>query len=252
MKSRRLICMLSVMFGSLSLGADATSVPASQPGASSPGAPLAAMQHFSSRPLIPVPAPVTGTRSLVTSRALAPRATVSPSVVMKILVVDGTTDEISYQSITTFLDQIGVPYSAVVLSAITPDASGNRLSGLALSNPSTGQGLFQGIILTDSSFGVCDPTCHSLLSAADWSKLDTYASQFSARVVSYFTWPEARWGLVPADSGASYTPANPLYVNLTAAGASVFSVFEQRQSHSGGGQQLRRDLGLSRYPNGCS
>ncbi len=149
-------------------------------------------------------------------------ATASPAVVMKILVVDGNAAETSYQAITTFLSQIGVPYDAVVLSDITPNASGNRLDGLTLSNPGTGQGQYQGIILTDSTFGVCNPTCSSLLSTSDWSKLDTYAIQFSVRVVSYFTWPEARWGLVALDSGANYTTGNALKATLTSAGSAVF------------------------------
>ena len=149
-------------------------------------------------------------------------ATTAPAVAMKILVVDGETTDISYQAITTFLNQIGVPYDAVVLSNVTPDASGNRLDGLTLSNSATGQGQYQGIILTDSTFGVTNPAPSSLLSASDWSKLDTYATQFSVRIVSYFTWPEARWGLLAVDSGASYTTANALQASLTNAGASVF------------------------------
>lgn len=46
--------------------------------------------------------------------------------------------------------------------------------------------------------------------------------QFSIRVASYYTYPAAQWGLLPADSGASYTAASPLNVTLTTAGAAVF------------------------------
>lgn len=156
--------------------------------------------------------------SVATAMAVA----ASPPLVMKILVLTASTDEISYQSITTFMRQIGVPYDAVVLETTLPDSAGNRLSGLSLSDSATGRGLYQGIIQTDGSFGVCDPSCHSRLSDADWLKLNNYASQFKVRVVSYYTGPEEKWGLLPADSGASYTEANPLNVRLTTAGAAVF------------------------------
>src|SRR4051794_13051341 len=96
------------------------------------------------------------------SRAASP-------VVMKVLVLAGASTEKSYQSITTVLDQIGVPRQSIVLNSIQPDASGNRLSQVALSDPTTGRGLYQGIILTDSSFAACGSSC---LSQADWTKLN--------------------------------------------------------------------------------
>jgi hypothetical protein len=146
----------------------------------------------------------------------------SPPVVMKLLVLAHNENDISYQSISTYLDQIGVPYDVVMVDNTTPDSSGNRLSGLVLSDSVNGRGSYQGIIQTDGSFEVCDLSCYSLLSAADWAKLDTYAAQFNLRVVSYYTWPEAKWGLAPADYGASYSTATPLNVTLTSAGTSVF------------------------------
>ena len=48
-------------------------------------------------------------------------STAAPPVTMQVLVLAGSTSENSYQSITTFLQQIGVPYQTVVLSSITPD-----------------------------------------------------------------------------------------------------------------------------------
>ena len=146
-------------------------------------------------------------------------STAAPPVIMQVLVLAGSSSETSYQSITTFLQQIGVPYQAVVLSSITPDSSGNRLSKVPLSDSSTSQGLYQGIVLTDSTFAACGSSC---LSTTDWTTLNTYASQFGVRVASYYTDPAAQWGLLPADSGASYTAATPLNVTLTTAGAAVF------------------------------
>jgi len=143
----------------------------------------------------------------------------APPVIMKVLVLAGSANETSYQSITAYLQQIGVPYQAVVLNGITPDSSGSRLSKVALSDTSTGRGLYQGIILTDSTFAACSSSC---LSTTDWSTLNTYASQFSVRVASYYTDPAAQWGLTPVDSGAGYTAASPLNVTLTTAGSAVF------------------------------
>jgi hypothetical protein len=147
------------------------------------------------------------------------KSSASPPVIMKVLVLGGSSSEQSYQSITTYLAQIGVPYQAVALNSITPDSSGNRLSKVALSNSATGQGLYQGVILTDSTFAACTPSC---MSTTDWTTLNTYAAQFSVRIASYYTRPASQWGLVPADSGVSYTPASPLNVTLTTAGAAVF------------------------------
>ena len=144
-------------------------------------------------------------------------STAAPPLTMQVLVLAGSTNEGSYQSITTVLGQIGVPYQTVALSSITPDSSGNRLSQVTLSN-STGQGLYQGIILTDSTFAACGSSC---LSVTDWTTLNTYATQFSVRVASYYTNPAAQWGLVAANTG-SYTAASPLSVTLTTAGAAVF------------------------------
>src|SRR5450755_1849725 len=152
--------------------------------------------------------------------SIASIAIASPPVTMKVLVLAGSANETSYQSITTFLGQIGVPYQAVVLSTISPDSSGNRLSQVALSDSTTGTGLYQGVILTDSTFAACGSSC---LSSADWTTLNTYAAQFSVRVASYYTLPASEWGLLPVGSGTSYTAANPLNVGLTTAGAAVFS-----------------------------
>jgi hypothetical protein len=157
----------------------------------------------------------------------------SPPVVMKILVLTGSTTEGSFQSITTFLSQIGIPYPAIVLSSIKADSSGNRLSSVAFSNSATGQGSYQGIILADSTFSACAPSC---MSPADWTTLNTYAAQFSVRVASYFTDPAAQWGLLPADSGLTYTAANPLNVTMTAAGAAVFPYLNSTNAIPVGGQ----------------
>jgi hypothetical protein len=176
-----------------------------------------------SNPLVRISPSKTASAVASIQSAIATATPATTAVAMKILVLAADGSEGSYQSITTFLDQIGVPYQAILVGTLTPDTVGNRLSNLALSDPVTGHGLYQGIIETNSTFGVCNPTCTNLLSALDWAKLDNYAAQFHVRVVSYYTYPEAKWGLTQVGSGAVYTAGNPLNVNLTAAGAAVFS-----------------------------
>lgn len=151
----------------------------------------------------------------------------APPVVMKILVLAGSATEPGYQSITAALDQIGVPYQGVVLNQTAKDSAGNRLSKLPFSDSSTGNGLYQGIIVTDNTFAACGSSC---LSAADWTTLNTYAAQFNVREVSYYTVPQAQWGLVAIDSGTNYTSANPLNVTLTAAGGTVFPYLNASRS----------------------
>ncbi len=154
-------------------------------------------------------------------------------VMMKLLVVAGSSTESGYQSITATLNQIGVPYQSLVLNTVSKDSSGNRLSKVSFSDTTTGDGLYQGIILTDSTFSACGSSC---LSTVDWTTLNTYAAQFQVRVVSYYTLPQAQWGLVAADSGANYTSSNPLQVTLTSAGAAVFTYLNSANMIAVGGQ----------------
>jgi hypothetical protein len=162
--------------------------------------------------------------------------TASPPVVMKLLIIAWDSNDISYQALTRDLGQIGLPYQAIFVNNLTPDGSGNRLSELALTDSGNGRGLYQGIIQTDSSFSVCTTTCTNLLSVADVTKLHNYAIQYSVRMVCYYGWPDASWGLQPGDSGASYTATNPLNVTLTAAGAAVFPYLTPTASISVFGQ----------------
>jgi hypothetical protein len=147
----------------------------------------------------------------------------SPPVTMKILLLASSPDDLGYLSMSYYLSHLGTPYQAVFINNLTPDASGNRLSGVPLIDTATGNGLYQGIIQTDSSFSVCSTTCQSLLSNSDWAKLTNYETQYSVRAATYYTYPDPQWGLQAVDSGSGYTEANPLNVTLSAAGASVFS-----------------------------
>ena len=172
----------------------------------------------SSKPLVTPQAPPAAVAA-VTRLALA--STVQP-VNMKILVLAGDVSEYSYISMVAYLNQMGVPYTGIGVDSLTPDSSGNRLSNLALTD-SNGHGLYQGFIYTNSTFGVCNPTCVNLLTNADFTTLSNYVTQFKIRVATYYTYPEAKWGLSIVGSGASYTAASPLKVSLTTAGAAIFT-----------------------------
>ncbi len=185
-----------------------------------PPAPLLTMPG-NSKPLASITAPKIKAPAINQLTTLG--AAVIPSVQMKILVLGDDVNDFSYQSITAFLNQMGVPFQAIPLDTLTPDGNGNRLSSVPLTDPSTGQGLYQGLIYTDSTFGVCNPNCISLLSTGDWTTLSDYTAQYHVRVVTYYTYPDPKWGLTPVGSGAGYSASSPLQVRLSTAGASVFS-----------------------------
>src|SRR5215471_12736621 len=87
------------------------------------------------------------------------------------------------------------------------------------------KGFYQGIIVTIGNLAVCNPTCHSALDASGWAALDSYTRNYHVRVASYFTFPEARYGMAFV-SGMGTTDEAPALANLTSAGASVFNYLQ--------------------------
>jgi hypothetical protein len=164
----------------------------------------------------------------------AAKLAASPPLTMRLLILATDQSDSGYLSISSYLKQLGTPYDVTFVDNLNPDGSGNRLSSLRLVD-STGNGLYQGIIQTNGSFTVCATTCQSLLSATDLAKLQNYEAQYKVRAVAYMTYPDAAWGLVPADSGAAYSQANPLNVTLTSAGATVFSYLNSTNAVPVGG-----------------
>jgi hypothetical protein len=128
---------------------------------------------------------------------------------MKLLVLTATSDDPSYIAIRYFLDYIGVPYQTVVATT---------QSLPALDNGS--KGFYQGIILASGNLAVCDPTCRIPLPDAGWTALDTYTRDYGVRTVSYYTWPEDRYGLQYVSSLS--TDPTVAHLNFTAAAANVF------------------------------
>lgn len=133
----------------------------------------------------------------ITLLALAPVVfSASKPLNMKILVLAASGSEPSYGAILAFLNRLGTPYEAVVLG------NGDRLP--VLDDGRTGK--FQGVILATGNLGICDPDCRSALAPAEWARLDSYAAAFSVRTVSYFSFPEARYGMQYRPLGSRFVP----------------------------------------------
>ena len=148
--------------------------------------------------------------TLVVPEALA---AASRPLNMAILVLAASGSEPSYGAIRAFLDRMGTPYEAVVLG------KGERLP--PLDDGRTGR--FQGVILATGNLGICDPDCHSALSPADWARLDAYTAAYSVRTVSYFSFPEARYGLRYRALGSGFVPlSESLVVRYTDEARPVF------------------------------
>ena len=169
---------------------------------------------FVSKPLVPVTVPKAsqqqpGKNGSTKTAALLAAALPRP-VDMRLLVitVDGT--EPSYQAIVTFLGQIGVPFQTVFARTQTLPVLSDAVKGY-----------YQGIVLVTGNLGLCDPTCRSALSQADWDRLDLYAVNFGVRTVSYYTFPEARYGMSYAGV-VQPTSAAPQFAQFTSAATDVF------------------------------
>ncbi len=120
---------------------------------------------------------------------------------MKLLVISATGSEPSLAAIRSFLDHLGTPYDSVTLGP------GQALP--SLDDGATGN--YQGIVLVTGNLGICDPACHSALSPQQWQQLDAYTSTYSVRTLSYYTYPEPKYGLrfrdtLQSPSSLSFTP----------------------------------------------
>ena len=133
-----------------------------------------------SKLLPPLITPVTQTLGVILSLLGTPRD-------MKLLVIAADGTEPSYAAIRAILDQIGVPYDAVVLTQ-----TGGALP--PLNNMS--KGFYQGIILSTGNLATCTTNpCTIALPAAGWAALDKYAANYGVRTVSYYTFPDPRYGI---------------------------------------------------------
>src|SRR5438128_2105887 len=136
---------------------------------------------------------------------------------MKLLIIAATAAEPSFTALQAFLDQIGIPHDNIILSA-----AAKIPANLPALNDAV-KGFYQGIILTTGNLAICDTTgkCQSALSGAGWAALDNYAINFGVRTLSYYTFPEPRYGLTLL-RGVD-TTTSPGTVSLLPAAASIFS-----------------------------
>lgn len=140
---------------------------------------------------VPVKAAATATPTVAGGiKANAPR-----DMKLLIVAVDGT--EPAYAAIKSFIETLGIPYQTAF--TVNPSATGapTLLPLPPLTDAAVSKGYFQGIILTSGNLAYCNAagTCTAGLTAADWSRLENYARDFGVRLASYYTWPEARYGL---------------------------------------------------------
>ena len=131
-------------------------------------------------------------------------------VQLRMLVLAASGNEPSLAGVRAVLDQMGTPYDAVALG------KGERLPPLE----ENGVGRYQAIVLSTGNLGICDPDCRSALSKDGWDLLDRYAARYGVRTLSYYTFPEARYGIQAV--GNLPASANETDVNVSADGESLF------------------------------
>lgn len=183
----------------------------------SPAPPVTVEKNFKSKPLPAVPS-TPSTASAGALRVAAPVATLTATMksqprTMKLLLIAAVETEPSYQSLRSFLDTLSIPYE--VYLAAKPGATLPPLS-----DATTGKGNYQGILLASGNLGVCDPNCRSALSVEDWTALDNYSRDFGVRTVSYYTFPEPRYGI--AGTGFVTTDVTPASIAFAPAAAPIF------------------------------
>ena len=127
---------------------------------------------------------------------------VASTLHMRVLVL-GTQTEDHYEvsSVIKVLHSRGMPYT--FMNAVTDLAGG---APLELTDPVTGEGLYNGIITATSELGyeASPGVWQSALTTDQWTQLFTYMGLFRVRRVSLYSWPSFR-GIVPAAATAAGT-----------------------------------------------
>ena len=139
-------------------------------------------------------------------------ASVPKPLELRILILSADGTEPGLAALRSFLDYQGTPYDVVrpALREPLPTLSDGT------------RGFYNGLILTSGNLGICDPTCHSALSADNWTTIETYSRDYRVRIASYYTFPEPRFGLTYTSSRATTSDA-PMQAKLTSAGSEIFS-----------------------------
>jgi hypothetical protein len=147
---------------------------------------------------------VEGTSSLQPF-ALASNALIQGPVDLKLLVISADGLETDFPAITTFLNQIGVPYDTLIATQkpLVPSMLWNGVS----------HGYYQGILLCTGNLG-------GQFDASEWTTLWQYEASFGIRQATLYTYPSVDYGLTYV--GFQDTSMTPLQTQLTSAGQQVF------------------------------
>jgi hypothetical protein len=106
---------------------------------------------------------------------------------LKILVLSADGTDPAFSAIRGVLDQIGTPYDPVVLT---------QTHGALPPLENSTKGFYQGIILSTGNLATCTTNpCSIALPAAGWAALDKYAVQYGVRTLSYYSFPDPRYGI---------------------------------------------------------
>lgn len=126
---------------------------------------------------------------------------------MKLLVLAGDGKEASFAAIQLFLNHMGIPYDKVLVAK-------DPLPALSDGN----KGLYQGIILATGTLAYQENgEWKAALTAENWTKLDAYCRDYRVRLASFYTFPEARFGMQLVDAVST-----PSTIQLLPAAAPIF------------------------------
>lgn len=129
---------------------------------------------------------------------------------MKLLVLSGDGSEPSYGALRFFLDSLGIPYDGVAIK---------NQPLPALTNTGNTKGLYQGIILTTGDLAYnSNGTWVAGLGADQWTTIENYMRDYKVRLVSYYTFPNTRFGLQPGTATGAISSAQ-----FTSAAGNVFT-----------------------------
>jgi hypothetical protein len=167
---------------------------------------------INSLPLPPLLTPVTKTLTNIVLQLTTARD-------LKLLVLSADGTDPSFAAIQAILNQLGVPYDAVVLTK-----TGGALPPLS----GTLKGNYQGIILSTGNLATCTTNpCSIALPAAGWNALDVYAASYGVRTLAYYTFPDPRYGIswtgvaTPTGSATFVPAAGSVFPYLTQLQAPV-------------------------------
>ena len=174
--------------------------------------------------VVPKPSPAAVPPTTAAAATAAPQAAVfktNAPRAMKLLVIAGDGTEPAYAAIKASLDTLGIPYDTAVTVKLSATGTPTLVPLPPLTDAAATKGNYQGIVLSSGNPVYCAlNVCTPGLGAADWTVLENYAHDFGVRIASYYSWPEARYGLAFNQALSSTTTPKTAY--FTGDAASLF------------------------------